>query len=80
MPNVTIRYFAALREQANRSGEEQELTAATAGELYAQLRVRYDFSLNAEQIKVAVNQEYRGMDHPLEAGDEIVFIPPVSGG
>ena len=80
MLNVTIRYFAALREQAQLSGEEQELTAGTAGELYAQLCDRYDFSLKAEQIKVAVNHEYQNMDHPLKAGDEIVFIPPVSGG
>ena len=80
MSHITIRYFAALREQAQLSGEENKLTAKTAGELYDQLRERHGFSLKADQIKVAVNHEYQGMDHPLNAGDEIVFIPPVSGG
>ncbi|MFT7698287.1 MAG: molybdopterin synthase sulfur carrier subunit [Candidatus Krumholzibacteriia bacterium] len=78
--NVTIRYFAALREQAQLSGEERELTVKTAGELFAQLSTEHDFSLTADQIKVAVNQEYREMDHELVGGDEVVFIPPVSGG
>ena len=78
--NVTIRYFAALREQAQLSGEERELTVQTAGELFAQLNEQHNFSLTADQIKVAINQEYQPMDHKLQVGDEIVFIPPVSGG
>ena len=41
---------------------------------------QYGFSLSLDQVKVAVNEEYRSMDHVLAAGDEIVFIPPVSGG
>jgi len=77
---VTIRYFAALREQAELSGEECVLTVQTAGELYAQLHERHGFLLSAGQVKVAINQEYQTMDSALNAGDEIVFIPPVSGG
>ncbi len=33
-----------------------------------------------DHIKVAVNEEYRPLDYKLSAGDEVVFIPPVSGG
>ena len=31
-------------------------------------------------IRVAVNQDYVELDHPLTAGDEIAFFPPVTGG
>jgi molybdopterin synthase sulfur carrier subunit len=31
-------------------------------------------------IRVAVNQEYVGLDHPIKPGDEIAFFPPVTGG
>jgi molybdopterin synthase sulfur carrier subunit len=77
---IKIRYFAALREQAGTAGEELETAAGTAAELYEQLRQKYGFSLTSEQVKVAVNEEYRPLDYALSAGDEVVFIPPVSGG
>ena len=31
-------------------------------------------------VKVAVNQDYVGVDHPVKAGDEIALFPPVTGG
>jgi molybdopterin converting factor subunit 1 len=31
-------------------------------------------------IRVAVNQEYCGLDTPVKAGDEVAFFPPVTGG
>lgn len=31
-------------------------------------------------LLVAVNQEFRGWAHPLQDGDEVAFMPPVSGG
>ena len=77
---INIRYFAALREQAGTPGEELETAAETAAELYEQLRQKHGFSLRADQVKVAVNEEYRPLDYALSAGDEVVFIPPVSGG
>jgi molybdopterin converting factor subunit 1 len=80
MISISVRYFAALREQSGKSEEALDTPARTAGELYADLRGRYGFALAAHQVKVAVNQEYRSLDHVLAAGDEVVFIPPVSGG
>ncbi len=80
MTTIAIKYFAALREQAGKPGEEISTAARTTGELYEALRRQYDFSLAADQVKVAVNEEYRTLDHVLSAGDEVVFIPPVSGG
>ncbi len=80
MLSISIQYFAALREQAGKSGETLDCPAGTAGELYALLGQRYEFSLRADQVKIAINREYRTMDHTLSPGDEVVFIPPVSGG
>lgn len=31
-------------------------------------------------IRVAVNQDYVEFDHPVAAGDEVAFFPPVTGG
>ena len=31
-------------------------------------------------IRVAVNQEYGGLDSLVQAGDEVAFFPPVTGG
>lgn len=31
-------------------------------------------------VRVAVNQDYAGLDHPVTAGDEVAFFPPVTGG
>lgn len=80
MATIRIQYFAALREKAGQSSEDLDTGAATAGELYAALREQYGFSLGADQVKVAVNEEYSTMDHALRDGDDVVFIPPVSGG
>jgi molybdopterin synthase sulfur carrier subunit len=31
-------------------------------------------------VRVAVNQNYVGLDHPVREGDEIAVFPPVTGG
>ena len=31
-------------------------------------------------VRVAVNQDYVGLDHPVTDGDEVAFFPPVTGG
>jgi molybdopterin-guanine dinucleotide biosynthesis protein A len=77
---LTIQYFALMREQAGRSEERLETTAATPAELYAELNARYGFTLAREQLKVAVNNEFSEWSRKLDAGDAVVFIPPVAGG
>ncbi|MGE5546074.1 MAG: molybdopterin converting factor subunit 1 [Solirubrobacterales bacterium] len=31
-------------------------------------------------VRVAVNQDYVGLDAPVKTGDEVAFFPPVTGG
>lgn len=77
---LKIQYYALMREQAGRSEESIETRAATPADLYAELKARYGFTLQAEQLKVAVNSEFAPWSHRLAAGDAVVFIPPVAGG
>jgi molybdopterin converting factor small subunit len=77
---LTVQYYALMREQAGRSAEILETCAPTPAELFAELSARYGFTLAREQLKVAVNSEFRDWAHTLRPGDAVVFIPPVAGG
>lgn len=77
---ITVQYFALLREQAGRGMEDLTTGSATPGELYAELKSRYGFSLPERVLKVAVNDDFAAWEHPLHDGDRVVFIPPVAGG
>jgi molybdopterin-guanine dinucleotide biosynthesis protein A len=77
---LKIQYYALMREQAGRSEETLETSAATPADLYAELAVRYGFTLSREQLKVAVNSEFSDWSRKLAANDAVVFIPPVAGG
>ena len=46
-------------------------------------RLRRDLDLAApcrRSLAVAVNRRYARFEEPLAEGDEVVFVPPVSGG
>ena len=77
---VRVQYYAILREQAGRSNETLDTSAATPAELFAELRQRHPFQLGPEQLKVALNSEFGDWQTPLKHGDTVVFIPPVAGG
>lgn len=80
MPKVHIEYFALLREQRGVREEIVDSAATTPGALYRELQTRYHFSLSADRIRAAINDEFVRADVPLRDGDRIVFIPPVAGG
>ena len=80
MNRIHLQYFAVLREQAGRSEETVETTAANPAELYEQVRASHGFSLPRALLRVAVNDEFRDWTAPLASGDRVVFIPPVAGG
>ena len=77
--SVTVLYFASLRDRAGRATETAE-PDGTAAALYDALRERHGFTLPRAQLRVAINGELVPWSRALAAGDEVAFIPPVSGG
>ena len=77
---VKVKYFAALREQANKSEEYIEGEFEKAQQLYDFLQEKYNFSIDQKNLKVAINEEYKDFNSDIFTGDIIVFIPPVAGG
>jgi molybdopterin synthase sulfur carrier subunit len=77
---VRLLYFASLADRAGRSNEDRETGAATPRVLYAEVAAAHAFTMAVERLRVAVNGAFVGWDHPLADNDEVVFLPPVSGG
>lgn len=77
---IHIQYYAALREQAGRSGETVQTSADTPAALYAELRGAHGLRLERDILRVAVNDAFGSWDQPLQDDDRVVFIPPVAGG
>lgn len=77
---VRVSYYALLRDEAGCAEERVVTASATAGELYAELRGRYRFSLPPERLRVAINAGFADWGSALADGDLVVFIPPVAGG
>jgi len=77
---INVRYYAILREQAGKTEEVVTTSATTAASLFDELKSRYPFTLEAQQLKVAINTEFRDWHAPLREDDNVVFIPPVAGG
>lgn len=75
-----VQYFAILREQRGLNEESLSTSAMTPAALYDELRARHRFTLPADRVRAAVNDEFVPHDAPLREGDRIVFIPPVAGG
>ena len=78
--NVTVQYFAILREQRGLAQETLATAAATPAGLYDELRARHRFTLPGDRVRAAVNDEFVDSAAPLREGDRVVFIPPVAGG
>jgi len=75
-----VLYFASLRDAAGCDAEQVSAAVTDARELYAQLRRKHSFTLNAARLRIAINGEFAAWERPLTDGDEIAFLPPVSGG
>ncbi len=80
--HVRVSLFASLRETAGVRELRLELPAGSTAEK-AWERLAADFpALAARRASLAasVNRRYVSFDTALADGDEVVFIPPVSGG
>jgi molybdopterin synthase catalytic subunit len=79
---VRVLFFGLLRDLVGRPSEDSDFPDG------ADLRTIFDGYAErfprlremASSIVVARNQEFAGLDTPVADGDEIAFLPPVSGG
>jgi molybdopterin converting factor subunit 1 len=79
---VTIRLFARLRDLAG-SGElvREVPDPATVRTVWTSLVDEMPGLGDYERtMSVAVNADYSRMSAPVQDGDEVAFLPPVSGG
>jgi len=79
---VKVRLFARLRDIAGAAELPREVGAdATIRTVWHQLVDEFpDLARYERSISSAVNADYARMDDPVRDGDEIAFLPPVSGG
>jgi sulfur-carrier protein len=78
--NLRVLYFASMRDQAGTDAEVVTSSAGDASGLFAELRARHGFTLDETRLRVAINGSFAPWRQALRDGDEIVFLPPVSGG
>jgi molybdopterin converting factor subunit 1 len=79
---VTVRLFARLRDLAG-SGEliREVADPATAETVWRSLVAEFPGFRDYERtMSVAVNADYARLRADIHDGDEIAFLPPVSGG
>lgn len=74
---LKVLLFASLRERAGWDERSFPFTSelSTARAVWDQLDLG-----PLEGISMAVNQEFVGPDQLLQAGDELAFLPPFTGG
>jgi molybdopterin converting factor subunit 1 len=79
---VRLRLFASLREAVGRDHLDLDLPeGATTEDAWAQLVAACPaLAPRRRSLSAAVNRRYLAFDAALAEGDEVVFVPPVSGG
>lgn len=79
---VNVRLFARLRELVGHGELQRDTNAdATVADVWTALARDYPaIAPYAESMSCAVNAEYARMTSRLQEGDEVAFLPPVSGG
>jgi len=80
--NITVKYFAVLRELVGKREEVIDCPEAqTVAGLLADLEKRYPkLESTLARVAVAVNEEYSSRDVQLKDGEEVALLPPVAGG
>jgi molybdopterin converting factor subunit 1 len=79
---VTVKLFARLRDIAGAAELTREVApGATVGAVWQGLAAEFPGLAQYERsISSAINADYSRMDAQVPEGDEVAFLPPVSGG
>lgn len=74
---ITVRYFASLRERFGRGEDQVEASGLIS---VADVWSRVSAEPIPANTLIAINQEYASPESAVQAGDEVAFFPPVTGG
>ncbi|RTR33055.1 molybdopterin converting factor subunit 1 [Robertmurraya yapensis] len=74
-----ILFFAHLKDAVGEESIRIDLAGKTVAEVKEFLAKEYQLQ-KLDTAMTAVNEEFAGDDEVIHPGDEIAFIPPVSGG
>lgn len=78
---ISVQAFGIARDLLGHSTLMLEVPArGTVGELRTLLLAAYPGMAKLKSLAIAVNAEYADDSRVIVPGDEIVLIPPVSGG
>jgi molybdopterin converting factor subunit 1 len=79
---VKVLFFGRLKEILGRSEESVELAEGAPIEaLFARFGARHpELARFRASLVASRNQEFAPWTTPLHSGDEVAFLPPVSGG
>ena len=79
---VRIRLFARLRDLAGAGTLTRDVPAgATVDAVWMELAREFPaLATSRASLAAAVNAEYATFATPVAEGDEVAFLPPVSGG
>jgi molybdopterin synthase catalytic subunit len=79
---VRVLFFGILKDLTGLSVDEAEFAAGTRlTDVFARYGKRHPRLAEFQSsVAASINQEYAQWDSPLKPGDEVAFLPPVSGG
>ncbi len=80
MKQVTLLFFAQLKEQAGDGEIAFRTEAATVKELYGEVSTVLGLTMPWENLKAARNDAFCQGECAVSDGDTISFMPPMSGG
>jgi molybdopterin converting factor subunit 1 len=79
---VRVLFFGRLKDVVGHSEDFLEIAeASTIEQLFAPYVTRHpELAKYRSSLVASRNQEFAAWDTPLRSGDEVAFLPPVSGG
>lgn len=77
---IELHHFAMVRERAGVATESVITSAVDLAALWDETRARLSLPFERTSFRAVRNDEFAPWDTPLRDGDQVAFLPPVSGG
>lgn len=79
---MKVLFFGRLKDLVGQAEDSAEFAdAGTIEQLFALYAARHpELAKFRPSLVASRNQEFAAWDAPLHSGDEVAFLPPVSGG